>query len=149
MNIRARGRGAHRRNERGSAAVELVIVVPALIMILGLLIAGARIQLARTVVTEAAYSAARAASLARSPAPAQADADTAAALALESGSVACVATETTVDLAGFAVPTGQPATITASVSCTVSLADVALPGMPGRLVLDADAAAPLDTYRER
>lgn len=149
MNIRGRKSGSRRRNERGSAAVELVIVVPALIMILGLLIAGARIQLARTVVTEAAYSAARAASLARSPAPAQTDADTAAALALESGSVTCAATETTVDLAGFAVPTGQPATITANVSCTVSLADVALPGMPGRLVLDADATAPLDTYRER
>ncbi|MGO1972908.1 MAG: TadE/TadG family type IV pilus assembly protein [Propionibacteriaceae bacterium] len=149
MNTLPRVGAAPSRDERGSAAVELVIVVPALIMILGLLITGARIQLARTVVTEAAYSAARAASLARSPALAQQDAMTAAGLALQSGSVTCTSTATTVDLAEFVVPVGQPADVRASVSCTVSLADVVLPGMPGRLVLDADGTAPLDTYRER
>lgn len=146
INTRQRWRS---RGERGQAAVELVIVVPALMMVLGLLITGARIHLARTVVTEAAYSAARSASLARSPTVAQSDARTAAELALQSGSVTCASTATRVDSAGFTVPVGQPAEVGASVSCTVSLADVVLPGMPGELVLSADATAPLDTYRGR
>lgn len=136
-------------DERGSASVELVVVVPALIMILGLLITGARVQLARTTVTEAAYSAARAASLARSPAVAHQDGSLAAELALTSGSVTCVSTTTTLDLAGFAVPVGKPAEVGARVTCTVSLADVVLPGMPGEIVLDATRTAPLDTFRER
>ena len=53
-------------DQRGAAAVELTLLVPALLLVLGLLVAGGRLWFARTTVNEAAQSAARAASLARS-----------------------------------------------------------------------------------
>src|SRR3954449_1397009 len=53
--------------ERGlSPAVELAVLLPALLLLLGIAIAGARIWSLRSTVTEAAYSGARAASLERS-----------------------------------------------------------------------------------
>ena len=53
------------RDQRGAAAVELTLLVPALLLTLGLLVAGGRPWFARTTVNEAAQTAARAASLAR------------------------------------------------------------------------------------
>ena len=62
-----------RRGERGSVTVELTLVVPALVLVLGLLVAGGRLWFARATVVEAAQSAARAASLARTAGAAGAD----------------------------------------------------------------------------
>ena len=42
------------RNERGAVTVELVVIVPALIIMLGLLIAGGRIWFAKSTVAQAA-----------------------------------------------------------------------------------------------
>ncbi len=47
-------------DERGSASVELTVMVPALVLMLGLIVAGGRVWFARTTVNEAAHSAARA-----------------------------------------------------------------------------------------
>ena len=54
------------RNQRGAATVELTLLVPALLLVVGLLVAGGRLWFARTTVNEAAQTAARAASLSRS-----------------------------------------------------------------------------------
>ena len=54
-----------RLDERGAVAAELAMAVPALLLVLGLLVAGGRLWFARTTVVEAANTAARAASLAR------------------------------------------------------------------------------------
>ena len=70
----ALGRGRRRRDQRGSAAVELTLAVPALMIILALLVAGGRLWFARTSVSDAAYSAARSGSLARTAGEAQSDA---------------------------------------------------------------------------
>ena len=53
------------RDQRGSATVELTLLVPALLLMLGLLVSGGRLWFARTTVNEAAQTSARAASLAR------------------------------------------------------------------------------------
>ena len=58
--------------------MELTLLVPALLLTLGLLVAGGRLWFARTTVNEAAQTAARAASLARS-------ADSAASAGREAG----------------------------------------------------------------
>ena len=42
------------KNQRGAAAVELALLVPALLLILGLLVSGGRLWFARTTVNEAA-----------------------------------------------------------------------------------------------
>jgi Flp pilus assembly protein TadG len=137
------------RTDRGSVTVELTLVVPALVLVLGLLVAGGRIWFARTVVTAAAQTAARAASLARTPASAAADGQDAARASLSTAGLRCAATSVQVQTAAFAVPVGTPATVRASVRCRVPLTDLALPGLPGSLALDGEGAAALDTYRSR
>ncbi len=69
------GRQHRSPDQRGSAAVEITVLVPALLLTLGLVVAGGRVWFARTTVIEAAYAAARAASLARSAGEATAAAD--------------------------------------------------------------------------
>ena len=50
---------------------------------------------------------------------------------------------------GFAVQAGTPATVSATVSCTVPLSDLALPGLPGAHTITATFTSPLDVYRQR
>ena len=54
-----------------------------------------------------------------------------------------------VNTSQFAIPPGQPALVTATVSCTVSLANLSLPGLPGTARLQATFTSPLDIYRSR
>lgn len=138
-----------RRGERGSAAVELALVVPALVIVLGLMMAGGRLWFDRTAVAEAAGSAARSASLARTSAQAEADGRRAARQSLDTVGVTCSSVSVSVDTKGFAVPVGTPATITSSVRCVVPFADLLLPGMPGAIVVVASGSSALDTYRSR
>lgn len=141
--------GSTCRNERGSAAVEITLLVPALLITIGLLIIGGRIWFARTTVNEAAGSGARAASLARSAGEASAVGRSVAAHSLSTNGLRCAATTIEVNTAGFGVPVGTPATITATVGCRVAYADLLLPVIPGGVDLDASAASALDTYRSR
>jgi Flp pilus assembly protein TadG len=143
---RARRRG---HDERGAATVELALVVPALMLMLALLMVGGRLWYARTVVSEAGYAAARAGSLARTAAEARIAAGSAGRQSLATARLECDQVRVTVSTAGFRVPAGNPATITATVRCSVPLTDVVLPGLPGRIELDGAGAAALDTYRSR
>lgn len=141
--------GIRRRSTRGTASVELAILVPGLVMLLGLMIAGGRVWMARTAVTEAAFSAARSASLQRSAGQASQAGTAAGHRALQTGGFGCVGRTVQVDVGAFGVPVGQPATIRSTVNCTVTFSDLLLPGMPGSLQLTGHGASALDTYRER
>ena len=134
--------------DRGNAALELVILAPVILFILGLMIAAGRTSIAQGSVDAAARDAARQASIARSPAAARSAALASARIALGQDAVDC-APRVTVDLAGFAVPVGLPAQVTAHVSCRVSLSDLLVPGMPGSKTLKATFTSPLDPYRAR
>ncbi|SDT41577.1 TadE-like protein [Friedmanniella luteola] len=138
-----------RRADRGSVAVELTLVVPALVLVLGLLVAGGRLWFARATVVEAAQSAARAASLARSAGAAGADGRAAGRASLGTAGLVCLDTRVEVQTAGFGVPVGTPATVRSTIGCTVPLGDVVLPGLPGSIRLTGEGAAALDTYRAR
>lgn len=138
------------RGERGgSAAVELVIVVPATMMMLALAVAGGRIWMAESAVEQSAGAAARAASLDRTGAAAAADAREIADSNLASSSLECVNSSVSVDTGAFSTPVGTPGRVTVRVSCTVTFADLLLPGLPGSRTLSAEGVAPLDTYRSR
>lgn len=130
-------------------SVELVIIVPALVIMLGLIIAGGRLWFARTIVTEAAYSAARAAALARSPGQATESGQGVAYSALQTQGLDCASRSVQIDTGDFAKPVGQPGTITSQVTCKVAFADILLPGMPGSITVSGAGSAALDTYRER
>ena len=138
-----------RTNDRGAATVEITLLVPALVIFLGLLIAGGRLWFARTAVIEAAHASARAASLARTAAQANADGQAAAAASLSTAGLVCRNRSVVIGVAAFGVPVGTPATVTARINCQVPFSDIALPGMPGSIPLVGQGSAALDTYRSR
>ncbi len=137
------------RDERGAVTVELVVIVPALIIMLGLLIAGGRIWFAKSTVAQAAQSASRAASLERSAGAARVAGRDAARSSLSTAGLDCADQSATIDTSGFAVAVGAPATVRATVTCTITFADVLLPGIPGSMAVSRTEASALDTYRNR
>ena len=138
-----------RRDDRGSATVELALLVPAMLLMLGLLVAGGRVWFARVTVTEAADTGSRAASLARTAGEAATAGRSAAEQSLSTGGLRCADTAITINTAAFGVPVGTPATVTSTVRCRVSFSDLLLPGTPGSINVSASGASALDTYRSR
>lgn len=137
-----------RRDRRGNAALEAVLLVPVVILLAGLIAAGIRTSLTQIAITNAAGAAARAATLERSgDAAAQSGRD--AGLASLSGADApCNDRDVIVDTSQFSVPVGQPATVRATVTCTVDFTDLLLP-LPGWMSFTETKSSPLDTYRGR
>lgn len=131
------------RSERGSAAVELVLVTPVMLVMLLLVVFGGRLSQARAQVDEAARDAARAASLARSPSAAQTDGQAAAAATLSERGITCRQLDVAVDVASFA-PGGS---VTATVTCTADLADLVGLGVPASRSISAHFSEPVDVYR--
>ena len=135
--------------DRGSATLELAVIAPALLALLGLVIVAGRIVAAGSAVEQAASAGARAASLARDARSAERQAERISGDSLRDQGVTCAPFTSSVDTAGFAVDVGSPASVTVVVACTVPLADVAVPGMPGSRVLSATMTSPLDSFRGR
>ena len=135
-------------DERGSAAIELVLLVPALMLLLLFAVAGGRVAIAHGSVQQAAADAARAASIARTAGAAQTSAVAAARATLANQGLTCASITVSLDTSGFATPVGTPASVAATVSCTVELSELALPGLPDRIV-SATVTSPLDVFRGR
>ena len=134
--------------ERGSAAVEMVLLVPVLVMIVMVVVFAGRVALARQTVQAAAADAARAASLARDAAQARADATAVATRTLTTQGLVCARSNVTVTSSGFNTPVGQPAQVLVTVTCDVRSSDLGLPG-PATTRVEATHTSPLDTYRGR
>jgi Flp pilus assembly protein TadG len=138
------------RNERGGAvAIESVLLVPAVMLMAALIAAGFRITAAADVVENVAGAGARAASIARTAGQAQQDAQSVANSSLATAGLQCAPSSVQVNTAAFAVPVGQPASVTVTVSCRAPLADLLVPGLGGSRLLEATSSSPLDTYRSR
>ena len=135
--------------QAGSASVELLLVTPLVLVVIAVIVFGGRVWLARQAVTSAAAEAARTASIARTAAQARAGAATGAAQNLADQDVHCLTQTVQVDLTGFTAPVGTPASVSATVTCVVDLADLAVPGIPGSQTVTATMTSPLDTYRAR
>ncbi|GAA1026193.1 hypothetical protein GCM10009557_03030 [Virgisporangium ochraceum] len=138
-----------RRRDDGSVSVELAILMPAFLVLIALAVVVGRQAVAQSAVDLAAHDAARAASLSRSAAVAEDRATDAARQTLARQNLGCVELTVTVDVDGFAVPVGQPASVGVRVACEVTFEDVAMPGVPGSRVLTASFESPLDRYRGR
>lgn len=143
------GKRRIRAGERGSATIEAVIVLPAFVLFISLIIAAGRVQLAHQSVDAAAAEAARAASIARTAGEAQSRATTSGQQALTNQGLACSSTSVSIDSTGFGMPVGTPATVSATVTCTVDLSDVAIPGLPGAITITSTMQSPLDVFRGR
>jgi Flp pilus assembly protein TadG len=145
---RVRGRRAT-RGQRGSTTLELVVWAPGLLLIVALLAVAGRVNGANAAVEQAATDAARTASIARSAGSAQTEATQTAQATLAGQGLQCTTATVAVDTSGFAVPIGQPATVTATVTCPVRLSDLGVPGLPGTRTVTHTAVSSLDTFRER
>jgi Flp pilus assembly protein TadG len=140
---------SRRDRQAGNAAVELAPVALVFLIFLALAITTGRIIIARNAVADAATEAARQASIARTPGQAQADAISTARSVLAADHLDCVPA-VTVNVAGFAVPPGQPAQVSVQVTCDVRLSGLTvIPGIPGSRQLTASSSSPLDVYRAR
>ncbi|GAQ65415.1 MULTISPECIES: TadE/TadG family type IV pilus assembly protein [Streptomyces] len=137
------------RSDEGSAAIEAAIILPSLIMFLCLAIAGGRLVTSGAKIDSAAEDAAREASIHRTAASAQGAAQAAAADALNDQGITCASASVRIDTGGLSVPVGQVGTVTATVTCTVNLSDLLLPGVPGARTLTSTATSVVDQYRQR
>lgn len=119
-------------------------MTPVLLAALSFLVLAGRLSSVRGDVTAVARDAARAASRAASYDQAAVDAQATAAANLGHHDVTC--RDLTVALGGPAtfVPGG---TVSVTVTCTVGLADVALPGLPGSRTIDSTAVEVIDLYQ--
>ena len=143
------GRSRAGRADQGNASLELVILAPILLALLSLVIAAGRTTVAQGSVDAAAHDAARQASIALTPASAQTAGLVSARAAILQDGLDC-SPVVEIDTSQFtSLPVGQPAAVTAVVSCAVPLASLALPGLPGTARLSARFTSPLDTYRSR
>ncbi|OZM76583.1 TadE/TadG family type IV pilus assembly protein [Pseudonocardia sp. MH-G8] len=132
------------RAERGSAATELTLLAPVLVMVLVLVaVVAHRVVDARLRLDSAAHQAARAASIERSAADAERAADELAATVLGSAGPSCADLAVATDTSGFRAG----GTVTVTVSCSVDLTGGLLLGVPGRTEVTATATEPLDTFR--
>ncbi|WP_344076263.1 TadE family protein [Streptomyces crystallinus] len=141
--------GQRLRSDDGSVAIEAAIILPSLIMFLCLAIAGGRIVTSGAKIDAAAQDAAREASLHRTAAAAHSAAQAAAAESLDDQGIACASTDITINTAGLAVPVGEVGTVTVTVTCTVTLSDLLLPGVPGAKTLTSTVTSVVDRYRQR
>jgi Flp pilus assembly protein TadG len=135
--------------QAGSAAVEMALITPGLLLLIALLIFGGRNALATGAVEQAAVDAARAASLTRVGSEAQSVARDAAARSLADQGLACMSINVDVDTRGFSTPPGQAARVSTTVTCTLRLSDLGLPGLPSSKTITGTAVSVIDTYRER
>lgn len=134
------------RDDSGSVTVELAVLVPAIMLIGLLVVAAGRVHSAQQAVDHAAAVAARDASLARTPAAAVVAARDTATGVLARRGLNCTPT-VDVDASEFAARPGDLGLARVSVTCTVALGDLALPGLPGSKALSATFASPTDPFR--
>ncbi len=138
------------RRDRGSASLELAILVPVMLLLIGFMVLVGRVAVANNTVTSIAGNAAREASLARNASAASAAASGSARAALAAQDLQCVGGgQVSVDLSGFAAAAagipGQSVVVT--VSCLVNLSDLAIPGVPGSRTVSDQGVSPIDVNR--
>lgn len=131
------------KNESGSSAVELVLMVPVMMTLVLSVVAGGRYVDSRGQVNDAAYAAARAASLAPTLDSARQAGQQAAQESLADRGKAC--TTLTVSFAGTDFTTGGY--VTAEVTCHADLSDVVGFGLPGAKSFTATAVVPIEQAR--
>jgi Flp pilus assembly protein TadG len=135
-------------DERGSAAIEAAVGVPAFVLFVALIICGGRFATAHQSLQSAASAAARSASIARDAHTAVTDAQTAATSSVTDQHIPCRNIDVQVDTSAFSKQPGQPGTVTVTVSCRLDLSDLSIPGIPGSKVLTATMNSPIDTWRQ-
>lgn len=128
-------RPPRRRDETGSATLELAVLTPAALAVLGVVVLAGHVESARAVVAQAAQDAARAATMARDQTTARSYADSAASSDLAGRNCRTWS----LGLIGTLKP---GATLTATVTCTTGLGI-----LPGAFTTSHSSGAVVDPLR--
>lgn len=137
------------RREEGSTAAEFVLFAPFILAFVLVVIAFGRIALTELSIKSATGAAAREASLSSTSEEAQIGAREMAEAALANAGVSCTSLTVVIDSSGINAPLGVVGTVSATVTCTLDLSDIALPGLPGTRVVTVTERSPVDPYKER
>lgn len=128
-----------RRGERGSMAVEMVLLTPVLMGFVMLIVALGRYVAVQGDIEAAARDAARTASLQTSAAAADSAARASVAASLDD-----LTSCSTINVGGDWTSGGD---VVVRLQCSVSMSGLGLIGLPGRVGVDAESSVPLDPYR--
>ena len=129
-------------HEEGQAIAELVIVAPVLLIVIVLMVALGRVDSAQGDVESAARAGVQAAVVQADAADAQTQAAAAVTSTLAGAGLTCPVAADHDDTSNF-VAGGS---VSVSVTCVTSLADVSVPGVPGRQDLAATSSAHIDPF---
>ncbi len=130
-------------SEQGSVAVEAVVLASVVMIFLLLAVAFGRYEATRAQVTGAARTAVEAASVVPSAYQAPSAASSAATPDLVGSGASCTHTSVLTDTREFE-PGGS---VSVTVTCTVELSDLGVPGLPGAATVEVTQVAPIDPYR--
>jgi len=136
-------RGRRIRGEEGQAIAELVIVAPVLLLVIVLMVALGRVDSAQGDVESAARAGVQAAVVQADAGAAQTQASSAVTSTLAGAGLTCPSPQITTNTSNF-VAGGS---VSVTVTCVTSLADVSVPGVPGSKTLTATSVAYLDQFR--
>jgi Flp pilus assembly protein TadG len=128
------------QGQRGSMAIEVVILTPVLIAFTLLVVAGGRFVARQGDVDSAARDGARAASIQRTEDSAVSVARSVAAASLPAGAACQPAA---VDTSNWV----QGGSVAVVIQCQVSYSGLGLIGLPGSARLEGSSVAPLDQFR--
>lgn len=132
-----------RRGERGSAAVELVLLTPVLVSLLLLTVALGRLASVNGTVSDAARDAARSAANARTAVEARNTATLLARSLLDENVAGCDSPSVIVDTSDWR----SGGSVAVIVRCPVPLTDVAGFGIGGTRTVEARFVEPLDRWK--
>ncbi len=135
--------GRRLASERGSSAATLIMVMPIALMVVWFAVFAGRLVTTQQDVVSAARDGARAAAVSGTTDGGRAAATSAVEQTLRGAGVACSDRTTEVDLGRFEAG----GTVTVTVRCTVSIADVTSVWAPGSKVFEASSTAVVDRYR--
>lgn len=129
--------------QRGSMALELVVIAPLLVVLWLFGVYALRMSVANGDIEAAARDAARSASIARSAAAAPARAATSAAVSLAGTGRVCRSLQVTTSTGDFRAG----GTVTVTVACAVRLDNLVPLGLRGSRQLRQSYTAPIDPYQ--
>ena len=144
MRARLRDHLQQRTGQRGSMAIEIVLLTPVLFAFTLLVVAGGRLVARQSDVDSTARDAARAASVERSEGSARSVGE---AVTLRNGDTC---DSPAVDTSDWPPPGSvRGGSVTVTVTCEVSYAGLGLLELPGSVTVTGTSTAPVDQYRRQ
>ncbi|HLN07209.1 MAG TPA: TadE/TadG family type IV pilus assembly protein [Acidimicrobiales bacterium] len=133
-----------RRSDPGSAAAEIVILTPLLVLFALVLLLGGRLVNTQLQVGDAARAAVESAAISSTASVAQARASAAASYEISRDGLRCGPYSMTSDVAQFTAG----GYVSVQIQCGVKLVSLGLAGLPGSVTLSSHAGAGIELYRE-